>query len=74
MIRKFVLQSEGEFQDTMERIQEHQEIEDSSLILIFTKFRETVTIISKIKLNHFTFDSIITINDDPESNIHCNLD
>ena len=66
MIKKFVCQSEGDFQEAMERIQEHQEIEDSSLIQIFKLFRETVSIISKIKLNFNSFNEIISINDNKE--------
>jgi hypothetical protein len=68
MINKFVRQSENDFQDAMESIQENQEIEDSSLIQIFKLFRETVSIISNIKLNFSSFNEIITINDNEKGN------
>ena len=67
MISKFVKQNEDDFQQAMERIQEHQEIEDSSLIMTFELFRDTVTILFQIKLNHASFDKILMINNNKES-------
>lgn len=67
MVRNFVLKNESDFQETLDHIQEHQEIEDSSLIEIFKVFRATLKVLSRIKLNHASFDRIMRINADAQS-------
>ena len=67
MIDKFLSQNEGDLQETLDRIEEYQEIEDDSILHFFKLFRENINIISKIKLNYSSFDQIIVIPDDQES-------
>lgn len=64
MVKKFLLQKEEQFMEALERIKATQEIEDSSVIITFQTFEETIKILFRLKLNFDSFEKFFSINQD----------
>jgi hypothetical protein len=67
MIGKFILQSRDQFDDALERIKATQEIEDSSTIVTFESFEETLKILFEMKNNFNSYENFFEINKNDDS-------